>query len=349
MSKNNSVNYKGWQLTFEIIDSDRIEIVKGEPVRSFFPLSSKVPDTLLIPREIKGYTVSRIGEEAFRLSPDKTPYNIILPDTVEYIGKRAFASCQNLRSLILPYHLKEIGNHAFSQCKNLKTVSVSSMPDIKMNHSILKIKECAFWGCSQLTDFDVKTIISIDNHSFWKCESLESIFISEEVAEIADNAFEDCQKLVIYCTKNSYISQYAIKHNIEFKYYGNIQSQNIKIQITPDISSQIIQNTENHTNPTNITTDNKSDQIVQVPREQKRIIKTFYKLSQEDLLLLNGGHSDISCNTQSTNIETPQTSDTPSQIISDIKIKHVVKIPYASKRIIRTFYKLSQEDLLLFS
>ena len=180
MSKNNSVNYKGWRFTFAMTGSNCVEIVKGEPARSFFPLSSKVPDTLWIPREIRGYMVSRIGEEAFRLPPDKTPYHILFPDTVEYIGKRAFASCQTLRSVILSSRLKEIGNHAFSQCSNLKTVSVSSESANEMNHSILKIKECAFWGCRQLTNFDIKTILAVDSHSFWKCELLESIFLSEK-------------------------------------------------------------------------------------------------------------------------------------------------------------------------
>ena len=180
MMQKNYVNHEGWQLTFSMIDSKHAEIVKGEPVRKLFSLSSRSANTLLIPREIKGHTVTKIGEEAFRLPPDKTPCEVIFPDTVEYIGKKAFASCRNLRSVVLPLSLKEIGDHAFRQCVDLKTVSVSQDVSGKTNVQALKIREGAFFGCSALTSFDLHSIISIDDNGFYKCKASEDDSLKDE-------------------------------------------------------------------------------------------------------------------------------------------------------------------------
>ena len=53
--------------------------------------------TLTIPETIEGYTVKAIGEGAFEGNKKLT--SIDLPETIEVIGKRAFANCTKLSSM----------------------------------------------------------------------------------------------------------------------------------------------------------------------------------------------------------------------------------------------------------
>lgn len=297
MMQKNYVNHEGWQLTFSMIDSKHAEIVKGEPVRKLFSLSSRSANTLLIPREIKGHTVTKIGEEAFRLPPDKTPCEVIFPDTVEYIGKKAFASCRNLRSVVLPLSLKEIGDHAFRQCVDLKTVSVSQDVSGKTNVQALKIREGAFFGCSALTSFDLHSIISIDDNGFYKCRALEDIFFFEEVIKITDNAFYGCSSLVIHCPENSYTAKYAVQHNISCQYYALEKNEDIRptentisrTEATENIRpmEDTISRTETPSDIElpEIPEDNKCTQKVIASSYKKTTIRTLYPLSQKELSL----------------------------------------------------------------
>ena len=49
--------------------------------------------------------------------------NIILPNTVTYIGDRAFYSCYNLESIIIPDSVTSIGESAFGYCYKLTSVT----------------------------------------------------------------------------------------------------------------------------------------------------------------------------------------------------------------------------------
>ena len=74
--------------------------------------------------------------------------NIILPNTVTYIGDRAFYSCYNLESIIIPDNVTSIGNYAFGYCNNLESVTIGS--------SVTTIGTNAFHDCSNLTTINYK-------------------------------------------------------------------------------------------------------------------------------------------------------------------------------------------------
>lgn len=71
---------------------------------------------VVIPREIVGYPVSRIEDNAFRGS---AVTSIIVPDTVTEIGWFAFADCLSLTSVTLPASVSSIGYGAFDGCHSL--------------------------------------------------------------------------------------------------------------------------------------------------------------------------------------------------------------------------------------
>ena len=48
---------------------------------------------------------------------------LIMPDTVETIGRHAFESCSGLQTVFISGSAKSIGDHAFNGCTNLKFVN----------------------------------------------------------------------------------------------------------------------------------------------------------------------------------------------------------------------------------
>ncbi len=73
-------------------------------------------------KEIKGLEntqIKRIEDKAFSYGKFKV---IILPSSVEYIGKEAFESCLNLEYIYIPSSVKVIEEDAFKNCKNLKGI-----------------------------------------------------------------------------------------------------------------------------------------------------------------------------------------------------------------------------------
>lgn len=66
--------------------------------------------------------VTKIGNSAFDRFVDNNEglVSVTLPDSVETIGKYAFAHCLNLEKINIPENLKTIDDYAFFQCKKIK-------------------------------------------------------------------------------------------------------------------------------------------------------------------------------------------------------------------------------------
>lgn len=77
-------------------------------------------DTITVPAEIEGYPVKKIGKLSFARRFCK---NVILPDSIEEIGDRAFINCEDLESITLGNGLKKIGTEALKSCHVLKEVT----------------------------------------------------------------------------------------------------------------------------------------------------------------------------------------------------------------------------------
>lgn len=73
-------------------------------------------DVMTIPGEIDGKPVVAIGEAAFY---ENTFVELIIPDSVDTIGRMAFHSCPELQSVIIPDSVTSIGENAFWNCRKL--------------------------------------------------------------------------------------------------------------------------------------------------------------------------------------------------------------------------------------
>ena len=71
---------------------------------------------VVIPREIVGYPVGSIGDNAFQGAPVTS---VLVPDTVTEIGWFAFADCPSLTAVTLPASVTAIGYGAFDSCPTL--------------------------------------------------------------------------------------------------------------------------------------------------------------------------------------------------------------------------------------
>lgn len=132
------------------------------------------------PREINGYPVTKIETEAFATALGKNVKEIVIPSSVEEIGKNAFAYC-NFEQITFEKgsRLKKIEEGAFNNCTNLKkfnslTDGVFAIPNqveqidrnaffgtkasaVELPRSIGYLEKEAFSGLRGLTEFTVES------------------------------------------------------------------------------------------------------------------------------------------------------------------------------------------------
>ena len=147
-----------------------------------------VPSTkLVVPSQIDGYTVTSIGNNAFK--SNETIKSAVIPDTVTNIGEYAFYFCKSLVNLTIPESVTNIGDNAFYWCESLESVKI---PD-----SVITIGEDAFAVCNGLKDVTIgNNVTSIGRAAFRKCNSLKTITIPDSVTALGGCAFESCDSLI---------------------------------------------------------------------------------------------------------------------------------------------------------
>ena len=113
-----NLNYR---ITMDDSDSCEVEVSGVYNKKA----SHDIPQSVV--RNGKTYYVTGIGDSAFYdTRSDKTLYisSVTIPDTVTYIGDRAFYYCQSLKSITIPDSVKHIGNEVFT-VSGLQTVVLS--------------------------------------------------------------------------------------------------------------------------------------------------------------------------------------------------------------------------------
>lgn len=145
-------------------------------------------NVLKIPEEIEGYTVTKIAPGAFQ---EQEMHIIVLPDTIEEIGQRAFYNCPYLSRVYgieNCFRLTSIGDFAFEYCDGIRRMN---LPD-----NILFIGEYAFYGCRIWKEPTIPANVkTIGNGAYAGC-FLKEARISESVMTIGDMAFLGCEHLM---------------------------------------------------------------------------------------------------------------------------------------------------------
>ena len=191
--------------------------------------------TVNIPPQIAGMSVTRIGNSAFK---GNRIINVTIPNSVNSIGieafstcssltsvafangsrletinYRAFWSCENLTSITIPVSVTTIGDSAFRSCTSLSNITIptgvtvigkesffmcTNLSRITISTGVRSIEERAFYLCRSLISIAIPVgVRSIGKEAFAYCSSLSSITIPASVSAIGDNAFYSCARLTI--------------------------------------------------------------------------------------------------------------------------------------------------------
>ena len=168
--------------------------------------------------------------------------NITIPETVEYIGPYAFASCFELKEITVPDSVAEIADGTFSYCMNLETLNLgdeleyiglralegTKVKSVYIGKSVANVLG-AFAGCNTIENITVSSDnehYSTDGKAlYYKYDfddespvySLEYYIIGsdtdeftvpENVSEIGNYAFYNCKQLK-KVNLTSYVEIYA--------------------------------------------------------------------------------------------------------------------------------------------
>lgn len=140
---------------------------------------------LVIPEVLDGYKVTGIGDRAFFLD-DLT--GISIPNTVTFIGERAFYHCDKLTDIVIPDSVTEIGAEAFDNCR--------SMTSIELPDKLAVLSEGLFRECQALTSATLPHgLMRIEDEVFSGCKSLESIVLPQGLQFLGNDIFNGCSKL----------------------------------------------------------------------------------------------------------------------------------------------------------
>ena len=128
-------------------------------------ISTELTGSYSIPEKIDGYTVTEIGDYAFRYTQIR---EITIPRTVTSIGNRAFANSK-LHEIKLEKNIEKIGHNAFYMCQNLEYVKIEGSP---------RIEDEAFSFCSNLIDLEVSSSnIRLYEKTFYSINSFAKLLV----------------------------------------------------------------------------------------------------------------------------------------------------------------------------
>ena len=136
---------------------------------------------------VTGYVGS---ETASLLIPSADPEG----RTVVAIGDRAFANCAFLRAVTLPDSVESVGRRAFAFCTGLLDIRTSA------ESRLSSVGDRAFMGCERLTVLRLgrlRDLTSFGRNAFAYCTRLRSVVLPEGMTELAPSLFEGCAALSI--------------------------------------------------------------------------------------------------------------------------------------------------------
>ncbi len=175
-----------WVSAIELFSLEPAENTDGMLITGFKKQASF--STLRIPSVINGKKIVGIADEALRDIHADHAKTIIIPDTVTYIGDRAFENASEV-SIVFEGTVTQIGEESFESCAKLT--------EIKLGSGIDKIPFMAFSKCSGLKTVNIPEGVSvIEENAFEDCTSMKTVVLPSTLTSVQDSGFLGCSSLV---------------------------------------------------------------------------------------------------------------------------------------------------------
>lgn len=129
-------------------------------------------------------SVTKIGKSAFAWCPDLNTVN--LNSTLNTIDTGAFYGCKKLTGIYLPNGLQNLQDRVFAE---------SGLTGVALPETLTSMGQGVFSGCVSLIEADLGGVTNIPKETFYGCERLSEVTLSEGVKTIAYFAFGDCDAL----------------------------------------------------------------------------------------------------------------------------------------------------------
>lgn len=135
-----------------------------------------------------------------------TAEHVVIPNTVTTIGRAAFDSCRNLKTVVIPDSVIEVKTLAFHLCDSMISIQIPdsvkkigdgafelcrSLEEVKLPNQLKIVEKNLFYGCRNLKKVEVPdSVVLIEKYSFFGCDSLEILDIPKSVKRIDGNFTE---------------------------------------------------------------------------------------------------------------------------------------------------------------
>ena len=149
----------------------------------------------------------RIGDNALAFCRAE---EIVIPDSVTYIGKHAFREISCLKSLHIPNSVTSIGEYAFSLCQSLTSIDIPScvtsineatfsmmgITEIKIPNGVTHIGDWAFTACQNLKTLEFpNSLVSLGDNIVDACYSLETVIVPKGIKDMVVEKLEEADLL----------------------------------------------------------------------------------------------------------------------------------------------------------
>ena len=225
------IHWAPWATYYKLSEDGTYYILQRADVR--------MPTDLEVLAEYNGLPVKAIAVGAFRNAQGLT--GVLIPDTVESIGREAFLGCGNLTMVTLGTGVQLIDVDAFQDCEALESVHITDLKAfcrinvpgydasplywadmLYLNGEAVaelvipdgvEILTRNFTGYKGLVSLTLpSSVTTLDTSAFYGCENLLSVTFPDTPVTVGDNAFTGCTSLKELTLKNGVVQTGAFKN-----------------------------------------------------------------------------------------------------------------------------------------
>ena len=152
--------------------------------------------------------VTKIEKRAFQFSAGLR--SVTIPESVTEIGEGAFMHCTSLTTICIPNRVTEIQKDTFLCCTSLSSVTLpgsvrkigerafqnTALDNILLPYDLRVIKGSAFEHCAALRSIVIPDrVVKIESLAFWECTSLASVTLPDNLCQMGGAVFYHCESL----------------------------------------------------------------------------------------------------------------------------------------------------------